>query len=552
MIKIYTYGLPFGPDKDDAAAVQEQMWLAHRYYNDLVQLENARRDAYAERLRELVPEVARAEEEVDRLKAEVDEISTRIKAANVVRRKRDVEAEDKAALKAARAALREARAAAKAARSQGLTDEVRRTLAEQDLIANEIGKSLRAHCGVYWGTYLLIEDQIKAAKKSKGRLNFHRWTGEGRVGVHVSGGMPTEDVFAAGTLLRLEIEDDGRKKPRGRVMLRIGSDVRAPVWSHWSMVMHRPMPEGRIKKAWCQRKRVGARWRWELQIVVDEGTLPARIHPSDEVAAIDIGWRKRAQGYRYAVVVDEDWDTEELVLDQSIIDRMLKSEAIRSDRDKAMNVARDRVAAWMSKHRAELSPELARRTKAIHQWRSARRLRSLVWHWGQHRVAGDEHIYPDAESWRLHDAHLDEWEANGRAKACGHRREVYRLQAKALCERYSTLVIEDFSLHEIAAVPAVDEASDLLPEAQHQRFLASLHTFREALQMMAAKTGTQIVKRPARLTTMRCHACDGLVEVGAPLYVTCPHCSKAWDQDVNAARNLLLDHEREDLSDAAE
>ncbi|MDE2022512.1 MAG: transposase [Patescibacteria group bacterium] len=130
---------------------------------------------------------------------------------------------------------------------------------------------------------------------------------------------------------------------------------------------------------------------------------------------------------------------------------------------------------------------------------------------------------------------------NRRAWLIRQRREQYRLLAVELCDRYAVIGIEQWNLARTARVKQTETSEPVLPApARSQRVRAALSVLRQAIRLRAAKTGAQIVEITGP-STCQCADC-GHVQTPADraeLVWTCPGCRRAWDQDVNAAKNLL-------------
>ena len=551
-VKVYTYGLPHGPD--ELAPVDEQIWRAHRYQNDLIAVERSRRAAYRLRIAEEIPSVAAEDATIASLEEELEVTRAGIRYENANARRRRAGQEDRRTVADCTTALKAARERRKKAVKDGMTPEIKAALKAQDDRSREWAKLLRANCGVYWGTYLLVEDAVKRAAKSKSDPQFRRWgDGEGRVGVQLQGGMTVAELNSGtDTRLRLVVTDTNHTKPRGRLSMRIGSDGRTPVWSHWNVVIHRPLPEeGVIKWAWCQRRKVGTRWRWELQMVVEEPDAMV-VHPGG-VCAIDVGWRLRDDGLRIGYLVDDESKERELVLPSEIISKIEHPNEIRSVRDKRFDLLKSQLGLWLAAHAEECPAWLVESLRYIDRWRSTARMRKVTCRWGRERFSGDEEIFELVEAWRRKDRHLYQWEASERDRALKRRREAYRLLAKEIAAAYATIIVEDFDLRNMAARPKAEEDDNQHAPARRHRTLAAVSEFRAALEMMAAKHGSTILPVPSPRTTMACHACGKVCawDAGASLIHACEHCSAEWDQDANAARNLLKIH-RGDFQAAAE
>lgn len=72
--------------------------------------------------------------------------------------------------------------------------------------------------------------------------------------------------------------------------------------------------------------------------------------------------------------------------------------------------------------------------------------------------------------------------------------------------------------------------------------LAAVGELLSAIKMAAAKYGSAIHEHEGRSTWI-CHVCGSAFAPGDPgaLIQTCPHCGSTWDQDKNAALNILAE-----------
>lgn len=554
--RIYTYGLPLGP-KENAALVDEQIRLARRYHNDLIAIERARRVAVRAIMSE-VADVAAIEARVTTLASEIETLREATRAKRQQDRKRTpIEPMAKARLEAARAEVKTARDELKAAKALLRDDPVvQQKLADCNGRAAEMVRLYRGACGVYWGTYLLVEQAVDAARKSKMDPKHRRWDGAGRVGVQLQGGLAVAELYGGDTRIRIDttpLRRVTRRHPEGFVVqksatvrLRVGSDGRAPVWASFPVILHRPLPEdGRIKWAWCQRKRIGTRWRWELQLVLEAPSFARVPKLHGPVCAVDLGWRERGDaGLRVGYLAGTDGEERELLMTREIGGRLEHADSLRAIRDRNFNDARAALGAWLGEHE---HPEWLRiETRYLAQWRATAKLARVVYRWRNERFDGDAAIFETVDAWRRQDRHLYQWEASERTKALLFRRETYRLLATEIARRYSTIVIEDLDLSQLARRAAPEATEGQHAGARHQRVAAAPSEFRAALKLAASNTGAQIVMVKPQYTTTTCFSCGGSCSWDAALYLshTCEHCGYRWDQDANAALNLLQLHLR--------
>jgi transposase len=105
-----------------------------------------------------------------------------------------------------------------------------------------------------------------------------------------------------------------------------------------------------------------------------------------------------------------------------------------------------------------------------------------------------------------------------------------------LSRRYHTAHIEDCNWKDISRhLPAEEDTDDTA--ARLYRHVAAPGTLAQMIEQRFAAT---LRVNPA-YTTMVCHQCGSREEFDAARHLRhqCQSCGAAWDQDFNAARNLL-------------
>ena len=123
---------------------------------------------------------------------------------------------------------------------------------------------------------------------------------------------------------------------------------------------------------------------------------------------------------------------------------------------------------------------------------------------------------------------------NLRDKLIAQRTDMFRNFAAVVAQRYGRIGLKDFDVSRIAA-------SDELPKpARHYRQLAASAALRRQITQTARREGRQIVAIGGP-TTIRCAACGQLNSPvnRSALNWHCAGCGAIWDQDDNAARNML-------------
>lgn len=532
---------------EGADVVDDQIRLAHRYQNNLIENERARRDRY----REIVsrdPIVAEAQ------RVEASALATYEAAAQddaderATTRRRTTSQSTRDALKALKAASKAARKAEREAARGRLAGELR----EIDQQARDDAKRLRSECGVYWGTYLIVERSLHMSGPPP---RFQRWDGTGYVAVQFQGGITEEALCGCqDNRARLELRDDWganrRSSRRGTLWMRVASDGRAPVWAKFRVAWHRRIPEGaRIK--WLQMSRVRGRggrgFDWSLCVTIETPGASATPMPVAEpivrenAVAIDFGWRKReAGGVRVAYTYDSCGVSHEIVLPQWWLEGHVLVHDLRSIRDKAFNEVRGKLVDAVASGSVEIPALLADDAETLALWRATKRLAVFVQEWRTLGAATAPGVpLPPAwlVAWLHQDRHLYQWERGLEGRLIRWRRDWYRHWASYLAQRYSCVLVEDADFAKLKMQPIIGEARE---GAIGAHVPASPGELRQQIVETCCRDRVEVRKAPAAYSTMRCAACGevGLTRDRKALMLTCTACGVRVDQDDNAARVL--------------
>jgi len=420
--------------------------------------------------------------------------------------------------------------------------------AELRAIEERYRETINAACresGCYWCNYGDVKIAWQQARRKPDPPRFHRWDGTGKTVVSIAHGLPVSDVWGDHGMLRLRPR--GTKPGDAFVFLRVGSEGRAPVWLVLPVRLHRPLPEdGRIRAAWAIREVIAGRDRWTVQFVVERpaGAWRTSAAPRAGRIALDLGWRQRPGGMRVATWETDAGERGELVLPEWHQWAMQKVADLQSIRDQVWNQTIAALSAWVEER--ERVPEWLREAARVWgQWRRKSHLVHLWARWRGERFAGDEIGFAILETWLARDRHLWEWEANLRDQALRRRREFYRIFAAGLARRYAEVVLEQFDLREVARRKADADgepgaATELLAVARRHRQWAAVHELRQAILNACQREGVTVTLVPARDTTVVCASCGSRETFDRrALRHRCRSCGTEWDQDENAARNLL-------------
>lgn len=324
--------------------------------------------------------------------------------------------------------------------------------------------------------------------------------------------------------------------------LRTGStEKRAPIWTNFHILMHRPLPaDGTIKGVRVHRTLIGCRARWNIQFIVDE---PVRMAPSlpeaPRYVGINTGWRRVPGGMRIAVAANTDGQARELVLPDTVLRRAGKSAELRSLRDGETNRIRGLLASW----RMTLPEDHWFRieTETIHAWRRSGRIVLLHRRWASARIAGDEALFAIVAAWIAQDRHLLDWETFNLRRMRQQIRGRYEAWVAMICRDHDVIAIEDINLTTLkASMPA-----PYLQDIAHERgAIIAVGELRMRLKAMPKTRGLQVVEVPAAFISADCSACRTRrwakpEERTADLLQTCPACGLTEDQDLTAAKNVL-------------
>lgn len=376
-----------------ADLVDEQLYLTHRYRNDLVRCELDRRAAVEA---VLAPHLAAITAEVERLTAAVEAAAKDIKAQNQRARRRVASAVDRALLadlkqqrkvayahlKAKKAELFErpaalrkietqisdlkkrtkkkgrnlqalpeyaalATALATAQEAWFAVNPVARALAEIDVRDQERRRQLRKDCGLYWGTYLAVEQSCQNIRRGAPPKIRRFYRGEGKLAVQIQASKPlTTAALWSGSDGRLGVraqpflrphptapQKDDRTGCEMIAALRIGGQGQQPVFAEIPFVLHRPLPEAHIKWIYLIRRLVGTSFRDQLQFVLSR---PDGFAPGDRsqvgAVGIDVGWRLLDVGLRVAYWTGSDGRTGQLLLPKEQLSRWQLVDDLRSIR----------------------------------------------------------------------------------------------------------------------------------------------------------------------------------------------------------------------------
>lgn len=553
--KNYAYRL--GSPTTGTDIVHEQLRRASDYRNKLVEIELRRRAAVDAVLREMCPGLVECEQRLAQVQAQIQDVIDQQRGRN--QRARGLT--DDAAFRCRLDQLQPERKALAAERRRLRKEDFERedtkeALRVVDDAAKAEIKEARAASGLYWGTYLLVEQAADSFRRGAPPV-YRRYRGEGRIGVQIQHGMTWSEAFnASDTRLRLVhtprtepiVAANGKTLPppgstkqsqQYTLWLRVGSDGRDAVWAKWPLRLHRYNANTRIMWAVVRRMTVAGKERWGLTVTLRDD-VGGRAFAREDVArdgtvGIDIGYRIMTDGrQRIAYWTGSDGLSGELSVPADTVAQWAKVEDLQSIRDDIHNDAKALLRDWLREHEA---PEwLTTCVSGMHAWKNPSRLDKVVLRWHSTRFAGDDQVYQLLEAWRSRERHLWQYQGNLRDQLAAARKDRYRNWAAGMRRKYRTFAVEDIDLRSAIHDVMRDDVDRETVTAQRRvaRF-AGLSVLMQAL----SDCGADVVTVTRAGTTEVCNWCGESNEIDARLMHQCQGCGRRWDRDANASRNIL-------------
>lgn len=439
--RVMSYGCPFGAT-ENTEVVREQLAAAHRYYNQLIELERKRRTEFRIVRSNAVGDVATLEADIAAIGDQIEEQRRTVKNKSQKARKRaPVDPAVRKRIKTlqerrkglttqlrhARKQFTELLAPADKAQRERITakidklekppgprirerinaevldammvesewSDVWKDVKRIEAAASSGKKAARRESGLTPGNYLLVEKAVEAAARAPVDPSFRRrFDGTGRVGVQCHREKITDVMSGQGTMIQIDpLPADQwetrskRRKAYTKVRIRVGSDGRKPIWAEFPVLIHRKPPDdGVLMWAWVLVRRCGPKLRYELQLTIESSSFGEHRCGTGTVA-LDLGWRAVETGVRVGYCYDDRGHRRELVLTNAVREAFALADRLRGYSDQHFNTARAALAGYL-KSPAKRPAWMAEETAHIHAWRAHGRLARVAGRW--HAEAVDE------------------------------------------------------------------------------------------------------------------------------------------------------------------
>jgi hypothetical protein len=558
---VYEYGC--GDERyggyDGVAITVEQIRLANRLWNALVEIDRYQRTEY----RKLTADPT-IQGLIEAREQEKETLYAAVKRQKQLERKKNVKIDPAITLQLRR--VREdlkvlyARRKAECARLKIQNAQAIDTLNKEIEIKTAAATDPK-QCGLNWAMIEPLKVRFKTAKaqaKKKGTLlKFQRFDGSGRLTVPFTNGLSLADTQQAGEKGKFQIGTAlmtaHPREKRTLCRIAVAAVNKKPIWLTLPVVFHRPLPlEADIRSVAVQRDMLAGKPRWKMCITVRLGAARKSVNPS--AVAIDIGWRKRTDGsLRVAYWCDTNCRQGELVLSADDMQQFHKLDDLRSIMDVRFNDVRQKLEKGLQGIAiATTVPQpLADLFQFISKWKSPGRLIHAMRAWEQNRFPGDTQLWdatqlwyhgpklkPDPD-WNGH-KHLHLWFVNLRDQLQRKRREQYRVFAARLTKAYGKVFVENFDLQTVTKKRPPDKDVVHDAEARYQRTKAAISVLRLAVENACARDGVDLEKVDPAYTSHHCPACGALIDFDARnVSCKCESCGGAFDQDYVGAKNIL-------------
>lgn len=420
---------------------------------------------------------------------------------------------------------------------------------------NDTTKALIKNSPVNWECKGAILDRfntaVRRAAKEHTELKFrggirkinipHRYTG---------GGIELEKLFASETAKRLRLRpvvheaySDSRRETIRRRITRGVFGLSDNCQFEFETILHRPVPVGAIVKQanWCgvfnRNLPPDKRWSWSIQLVCEIPPERFFLEPQSPdtrgICAIDLGWRVMADGeyLRIGMMADDDGRLFEFRLPLFMAKkRDLSKQGYYTSFYDLLDLD-SKIGTGVENAKTEVVKQLGGKPQGFDKMRQ-RGLRKMI----DDPACGNE-LKTALEIWNEHDRKLNAIKASVMNRMKGRKVWLYRNLAAWLTRNYKTIILEgDLSLKKLG----IEKGDYVIQNAAKYRQWAGLGELRTVIKNATIRNRCEVIGVNGAYSTIVCHVCGADSESNkAKRTMECPN-GHAWDQDINAARNLLF------------
>lgn len=549
IVKVYKYAI-MPPDEDTRKQLLQQLQLANNYYNKLIELARdtrvkvfAKQSEYSD-IKTIEDELKEKSDEIERLEDELKALRKITKKRSETKEQRDNIKEKRELRKITIVSLKEEKEKLKNNNEYNnfltiLNDEV-----------NIKKKELRKNSGVYWGTYLLIQESVDAAVRTS-KKDLPRFRSRERsniLGIQVQNGKKISELNNKSSLFQIDLPPYVRKKDIVPIKYRINSGEKCkPIFVDLNMIYHRKFPEDcEVKWIKLVRRVIADKEKWFINFSLEIDCEVRTLGENDKKIAIDLSWRKMGNSLRVGYSFDGE-NSEEFKLPGRICGAFDKVSSLQGIRDNLFN---------------ELKPSLKLLKSAPDDWyyeyihtdrhnlmlsESKYRWSDMVVRWRDDRWAGDDEIFNKMEEWRKREKHLLQYQGNLLDQTLAARKNYYHNIGSRLTKEYNILILEKINFASLHRRKKIGEEEDdtIKIVKKHQRW-ASPSEMTSVLENAFIGRGLAVMKVPAENNSTKCNKC-GAINKNDNYLTECKVCGSIYDVNENAACNILEKYNNGDI-----
>jgi hypothetical protein len=311
-------------------------------------------------------------------------------------------------------------------------------------------------------------------------------------------------------------------------------------------VLHRAFPPQTIAKevSWLGKLHSVKGWQWMIAIRL-EGVNRANARETLPACGLDMGWRVQRDYIRIGMLYDNDGHVAELRLPFSAPTSHTRRHALASGWRDILDMDRHiggmvedvkyRLAPLLP---ADLPDDVQRVMSQFGKVRQGGLVRILA---GLERVGIAENAQALLRSWLAQNDRLLALRAALQDRLVGRRQWLYRNLAAFLARHYGTIAMKK----ELLLKALIEDNSNpefALQYGHRYEHWAAIAELRRYITEAATKYGARLFYARSLWRTVTCHICGERAKSGKTLELVCPS-GHRWDQDVNAAINLLSELE---------
>jgi hypothetical protein len=373
--------------------------------------------------------------------------------------------------------------------------------------------------GLFWGTYLCIEDAFARAWKTRNKfklVKFRGWRTGGVIGVQIQ--RSTWDRRGTHAWYRINHAEDARTGRRasngaGRrtVEIRLGSDKGKPLWSEPIPIEKHREIEGRVTWVKAQYAYRDGKELWSVTFTCAD--VPERTDEAKRgVVAVDVGWRQVDGSLRIAYARGDQGDIDIFEMGPRWLERIARANRIRGYRDTNLNELKKAYPDF-----ANLQSSASARGKITELLAGG-----LV----------DETL----ATWADRDKHLSDYESGCRRRATAAREDAMNNWARRLRRRYATIILKKTATKKMKETAIAD---GMHRPARRQAHHAAPGEVIDYLISVFGRESENVFLVPAPHTTNGCPACDHVNDHGAETVVCCEECGTSFDRDAASTLNMM-------------